>query len=282
MRFRESRKNIGRPATSSWGKSLARKTACSSSNWHLVAWCRHSGRLCDRRIRQSSGDTGSRRQLVGYLRRFNARDDQRRSVRRVTSMSTLIPSVTSLIYTGHVVRNGRKVCMSDFAIGNSGKFNVPTILLVGTSMSSGKTTTGRFVVHELERMGKRVIGAKITGAGRYRDILSFSDAGAEQYSILSMPGCRRQSCRRTNSAMRYARSCTTSTASIPTFWSQRQAPRRWNRTTARRPSRNSETSNIRCKILCASDPYAVVGVEKAFGLIPDLVTGLATSTSGSD
>ena len=40
-------------------------------------------------------------------------------------------------------------------------------------------------------------------------------------------------------------------------------------------------ANIRCKILCASDPYAVVGVEKAFGLKPDLVTGPATSTSSA-
>jgi hypothetical protein len=39
--------------------------------------------------------------------------------------------------------------------------------------------------------------------------------------------------------------------------------------------------NIRCKILCAFDPYAVIGVEKAFGLVPDLVTGPATSTSAA-
>ena len=39
--------------------------------------------------------------------------------------------------------------------------------------------------------------------------------------------------------------------------------------------------NIRCRILCASDPYAVVGVEKAFGLRPHLVTGPATSTSSA-
>ena len=32
----------------------------------------------------------------------------------VTSLSTLIPPVTKLDYTGHVVRNGEKVCMSDF------------------------------------------------------------------------------------------------------------------------------------------------------------------------
>ncbi len=39
--------------------------------------------------------------------------------------------------------------------------------------------------------------------------------------------------------------------------------------------------NIKCTVLCASDPYAVVGVEKAYGLKPDLVTGPATSTSAA-
>ena len=32
-------------------------------------------------------------------------------------------------------------------------------------------------------------------------------------------------------------------------------------------------------VLCASDPYAVVGVQSAFGLQPDIVTGPATNTS---
>jgi hypothetical protein len=39
--------------------------------------------------------------------------------------------------------------------------------------------------------------------------------------------------------------------------------------------------NVACTVLCASDPYAVVGVEKAFGLTPDLVTGPATQTSAA-
>ena len=39
--------------------------------------------------------------------------------------------------------------------------------------------------------------------------------------------------------------------------------------------------NICCTILCASDPYAVVGVEQAFGLRPDLVAGPAASTSAA-
>ncbi|MGI9203307.1 MAG: hypothetical protein ACR2Q3_04830, partial [Woeseiaceae bacterium] len=61
----------------------------------------------------------------------------------VTSMSLLIPPTLGLTYLGHVVRNGTKVTMSDFAIkSDNSEFNIPTVLLVGTSMSAGKTTTG--------------------------------------------------------------------------------------------------------------------------------------------
>ena len=36
---------------------------------------------------------------------------------------------------------------------------------------------------------------------------------------------------------------------------------------------------VAATVLCASDPYAVVGVIEAFGLRPDLVSGRGTATS---
>jgi hypothetical protein len=36
---------------------------------------------------------------------------------------------------------------------------------------------------------------------------------------------------------------------------------------------------VSLSVLCASDPYAVVGVMRGYDIIPDLVAGLATSTS---
>ena len=36
--------------------------------------------------------------------------------------------------------------------------------------------------------------------------------------------------------------------------------------------------NIKCTILCTSDPYAVVGIMNAFKMKPDLVSGIATNT----
>jgi len=199
----------------------------------------------------------------------------------VTSLSTLIAPVTKLDYIGHIVRNGEKVCMSDFTIGNSGKFNVPTVLLVGTSMSSGKTTTGRLVIHELERMGKKVIGAKLTGAGRYRDILSFRDAGASDVfdfvdaglpSTVEPEDVFRQAIR---PLLNHIDSLKPDFLVVEAGASPLEP---YNGTAA---IEELGDKNIRCKILCAFDPYAVIGVEKAFGLIPDLVTGPATSTSAA-
>ena len=36
--------------------------------------------------------------------------------------------------------------------------------------------------------------------------------------------------------------------------------------------------HVKCNILSASDPYAVYGLMKAFNLIPDVVTGIASNT----
>ena len=73
---------------------------------------------------------------------------------------------------------------------------MPVVLLIGTSMSAGKTTTGRIIVHELKRAGLRVAGAKFTGAGRYRDVLAFGDAGADTIIDFVDAACPRLSYRR--------------------------------------------------------------------------------------
>lgn len=199
----------------------------------------------------------------------------------VTSMSRIIPPTLNLSYLGHVVRNGEKVCMSDFAIGPSdGEFSIPTVLLVGTSMSAGKTTTGRLIVHELEKMGKNVIGAKLTGAGRYRDILSFHDAGADaifDFVDAGLPSTvvPEETFRSAIRPLLHKIDSLNPDFLVAEAGASPLEP--YNGAAAIKELGN----NIRCTVLCASDPYAVVGVEKAFGLKPDLVCGPATSTSAA-
>ena len=100
---------------------------------------------------------------------------------RVTSKSFLLSQITSLVYRGHVLREGRKVRMQDFGLpARDLPYDCPTILIVGTSMSAGKTITARIIIHLLKQFELKVIGTKLTGAGRYRDILAMSDAGADK------------------------------------------------------------------------------------------------------
>jgi len=199
----------------------------------------------------------------------------------VTSMSQMIPASLDLEYLGHVVRNGEKVCMSDFAIGpSSGDFAIPTILLVGTSMSAGKTTTGRLIVHELEKMGKNIIGAKLTGAGRYRDILSFRDAGADaifDFVDAGLPSTVVPEKTFRNAVRPLLHHMNNLKPDFLVAEAGASPLEPYNGTAAI----DELGSNIQCTVLCASDPYAVVGVEQAFGLKPDLVSGPATSTSAA-
>ena len=87
-----------------------------------------------------------------------------------TSVSNWLLPLTALRYQGHVMRDGHKLTMQDYVRPLAPALPAaPVILIIGTSMSAGKTTTGRVVIHELKKMGLTVVGAKLTGAGRYRD-----------------------------------------------------------------------------------------------------------------
>jgi hypothetical protein len=60
--------------------------------------------------------------------------------------------------------------------------SVPIIFNCGTSAEIGKTTSSSSVIRALKRRGMRVGAAKLAGTGRYRDLLSMRDAGADCYT----------------------------------------------------------------------------------------------------
>ena len=198
-----------------------------------------------------------------------------------TSISQLLPDPLRLRYRGHLCRDGKKVTMSDFAIrAASHAFNVPTILLLGTSMSAGKTTTGRRVCKELDRAGLFVVGAKLSGAGRYRDILSFLKTGAA--AIFDFVDVGLPSTVVPESVYRQAvRPLLNKINDLAPDFLVAEAGASPLEPYNGAAVMDELGDNIVCTILCASDPYAVVGVEKAFGLVPDLVTGPATQTSAA-
>lgn len=196
-----------------------------------------------------------------------------------TSMSTFIPEPLSLDYRGHILRGGDKQTMQQFALQCAARsFSVPTILIVGTSMSAGKTTTGRVACRLLSEMGLTVFGAKLTGAARYRDVLSFRSSGAaEVYDFADaglpstvLPADEFRAAIRPLLAHMDARR-----PDILVAEAGASPLEPYNGAAAIDELGNA----ILCTILCASDPYAVVGVQQAFKLQPDLVAGPATNTT---
>ena len=187
----------------------------------------------------------------------------------------------SLRYLGHVMRNGEKVRMRDYIVPTgTDSLQAPVVLLMGTSMSAGKTTTGRLIIHELKSAGLKVTAAKLTGAGRYRDILSFRDAGADQvldFVDAGLPSTVVPKARFTE-AMSYMLARIAATSPDVVVVEAGASPLEpYNGDTAIGQLRN----RIRFTVLCASDPYAVVGVRQAFPLEPDVVTGPAAGTDAA-
>lgn len=200
---------------------------------------------------------------------------------RYTSFSMLLAEPLRLRYRGHLCRNNHKVCMSAFSVtANTHAFNVPTVMLVGTSMSAGKTTTGRRVCKELDRAGLFVVGTKLTGAGRYRDILSYFKTGATE--IFDFVDAGLPSTVVPEADYRAAiRPLLNHINDLQPDFVVAEAG-----ASPLEPYNGAALidelgDNVVCTILCASDPYAVVGVQQAFGLRPDLVTGPATQTSAA-
>jgi len=153
-------------------------------------------------------------------------------------------------------------------------------MIIGTSMSAGKTVTGRRACEILSSAGLTVFGTKLTGAGRCRDIASFKKAGATEVYDFVNAGLPTTVVRETKFRTAIRPLLCHIGKSHPDFVvvEAGASPLEPYNVAA---TMDELGDNISCVILAASDPYAVVGVEKAFGVRPDLVTGPATNTSAA-
>ena len=202
---------------------------------------------------------------------------------RATSISPMLPELMRLEYLGHVTRQGAKLNMADFVTPSPARpLEIPVILVIGTSMSSGKTTSAQIIIRALKYLGLDVVAAKLSGAARYRDILKFRDAGARCVVDFVDAGLPSTVC----SEARFREAFE--------FMSSRIAACEAQVLVAEAGASPLEPYNgaivvehlrdLACfTVLCASDPYAVLGVQTAYGagLRADLVTGPAANTEAA-
>ncbi|MDT8320472.1 MAG: hypothetical protein RQ826_08080 [Xanthomonadales bacterium] len=202
---------------------------------------------------------------------------------RATSTSPFLPDLMRLEYCGHATRRGEKLSMEDFVTtAEPEALNLPAVLLIGTSMSAGKTASGQVVIRALSYLGLKVVAAKLTGAARYNDILKFRDAGAANVFDFVDAGLPSTVCppQRFSTAMQLLMSrIAACDADVLVVEAGASPMEPYNGATVVEYLRE----RLCFTVLCASDPYAVLGVQTAFGnhLKADLVAGPATNTEAA-
>ncbi len=202
---------------------------------------------------------------------------------KATSRSPFIAVPMPLAYEGHVSVDGRKATMFDYALSpEPSSFSIPVVMVIGTSMSAGKTTSARLVIRLLRDFGLNVVAAKLTGAARYRDVLSFADAGAQHifdFVDVGLPSTVCDEAVFSNALEKLLSRIGSCGADILVAEAGASPLEPYNGSVAVKMI----GSNIKFTVLCASDPYAVLGVTKAFGTQPDIVAGgAANTTAGID
>ena len=197
---------------------------------------------------------------------------------RLTSSSRFSKAFLPLRCQGHVLREGRAVNMRDCVTETSDTpYALPTVLLVGTSMSAEKTYSGRVAVRQLKAIGHTVVGAKLTGAGRWHDTVSFKDAGADFTFDVTDAGLPTTvvSPEEYRAAIGPLLSWIADTGATAAVIEAGASPLE--------PYNGGELvrmlgEHVAYTILAASDPYAVAGTLGAWKRGVDLVAGPASET----
>jgi hypothetical protein len=197
---------------------------------------------------------------------------------KLTSKSVFLPHLMQAKYRGHAVRNGKKLNMDDFVKEVPAMpFDSPVVLFFGTSMSAGKTTSARITTHLFTAAGYRVVGGKLSGAGRYKDILALEDAGAQDifdFVDVGLPSsiCEPEDYRKRLQTLLHRIQGAGADIAVIEIGASPLEP--YNGAIAIEILKPF----VRFSVLSASDPYAVLGLIEAFSMKPDMVTGVATNT----
>lgn len=197
---------------------------------------------------------------------------------KLTSKSVFLPPMMKILYSGHAFRSDTKVTMDSFVKPTPHiPFDTPVVLFVGTSMSAGKTTSARIVTNLFKQAGHKVVGAKLTGAGRFKDILAIKDVGADAVMDFVDVGLPSSICPKDTFEIKLQQLLSKiahEKADIAIIEIGASPLEPYNGDLAI----NAIREQVKCTILSASDPYAVYGLMKAFDIVPDIVTGITSNT----
>ncbi|MCK9517789.1 MAG: hypothetical protein M0R74_02000 [Dehalococcoidia bacterium] len=197
---------------------------------------------------------------------------------RCTSRSVFEPAPMPLVYRGHVHLDGRPARMRDWAKSSSTPFRLPVIQVIGTSMECGKTTAAKSLIRRLSKLGVQVGGMKLTGVGRYRDVLGMLDAGAKaivDFVDVGLPSSLEEPQAFASSVDEMLQLMAHQDVDLVVAELGASPMEPYNGTVAM----EKLAPHVRLTLLAASDMYATLGAIHYLDIRPDLIVGRVASTA---
>jgi hypothetical protein len=157
------------------------------------------------------------------------------------------------------------------------------ILIVGTSMNSGKSMTAAACCWALSSLGYSVRGSKVTGTASLRDILLMEDNGAHPVSDFTFLGYPSTYMLDRDDLMNVFNTMDLKYANNPkNFWVVEFADGIIQRETAMLLQSDDVRSRIHRLIFTSYDAFGAIGglqlLKEKFDLVPDAVSGICTSS----
>lgn len=157
------------------------------------------------------------------------------------------------------------------------------ILVVGTSMNSGKSLTCSSIIWALTAAGHEVRGSKITGTSSLKDILRMEDAGATHINDFSYLGHPSTYLLNENELLEIFNFIDLKFANNPkNYWVVEIADGILQRETAMLLMAEAVRSRIHKLIFAAHDSLGAIGglaiLKEKFNLVPDAISGCCSSS----
>ncbi len=157
------------------------------------------------------------------------------------------------------------------------------ILVCGTAMNSGKSTTAAAIIWSLKRAGHHVRAAKVTGTASLKDILLMNDAGAKHFADFTFLGYPSTYMLGLPELEEIFNSLDLRYANNPeNYWVVEFADGISQRETAMLLHSEMVRDRIDRLVFCAADTFGAIGgvemLRSEFGLEPAAVSGICTSS----
>ena len=159
----------------------------------------------------------------------------------------------------------------------------PLILVVGSSMNSGKSMAATACVWTYYSLKQKVRASKVTGTASLKDILSMNDAGANPYNDFSYLGYPSTYLIPEEELIAIFNNLDLSYANNPNnYWVVELADGILQRETSILLSSPDLQKRIYRLIFCASDAFSAIGginiLRDHFNLVPDAISGICSSS----